>query len=144
MCSVYPGPPWAGASSGSWNHQSPDSTPSTLLHPRPAPACSRPGAQTLSEQKGSFQVDLRQPPSEAWRWVLAGLCDVTKDSEPDSRNTGPGRGSPPGSEHKSSPPRDLQTMEVTETGSPAGSGEAGLTLPPQEGLISQTCASRGH
>lgn len=95
MCSVYPGQPWCGAASGSRNRQSPDSAPSTLLPPRPAqrPPASSQSPDTLRAEGDPFpsgisgSLHLRLGDGS-----LAGLCDVTKDSELGSTNTGPGRG----------------------------------------------------
>lgn len=143
MCSVYPGQPWGGAASGSWNHQSPDSTPSTLLPSSPAqcpPASSR-SPDTLRAEGDPF-------PSGISDSLHPGLGDgsllgcVTSQR---IRNWVPqtqarGGGSPPGSERKGSPPRENFRPRKS---CPAGTGKPASRLPPQEGLVSEDLCQPG-
>ena len=75
--------------------KSPDSTPSTLLPSRPAqcpPASSR-SPDTLRAEGDPFPSGISDSLHPGLGdGSLAGLCDITKDSELGSTNTGPGRG----------------------------------------------------
>lgn len=145
MCSVYPGQPRGGAASGSRNRQSPDSAPSTFLplpHPAQRPPASSRSPNTLRAEGDPFPSGISNSLYPGLGdGSLAGLCDVTKDSELGSTNTGPGKGgSPPGSECKGSPPRENFRPRKS---CPAGAGKPASRLPPQEGLVGEDLCQPG-
>lgn len=117
--------------------------PAPSCHPRPAqcpPASSR-SPDTLRAEGDPFPRGISDSLHPGLGdGSLAGLCDVTKDSELGSTNTGPGRGVSCRLERKGSPPRENFRPRKP---CPAGAGEPASRLPPQEGLVGEDLCQPG-
>ena len=128
MCSVYPGPRWGGASSGSRNRQSPDSTPSTLLHPTQRPPASSRSLDTLRAEGDPFPSGISNslhPRLGDGSLLGCVMSQRIRNQVPQTRAQGRG-GSPPGSEYKGSPRETFRPWK-SQKPRPCWRWEAGFT-----------------
>lgn len=144
MCSVYPGPPWGGASSGSRNHQSPDSTPSTLLHPtQHLPASSR-SLDTLRAEGDPFPSGISNslhPRLGDGSLLGCVTSQRIRNRVPQTRAQG-GGGLLQALSARVPQERPSDHGSHGNRG-PAGAGKPVSRLPPQEGLIGEDLRQLG-